>query len=172
MNRLKKWKDLYDHLEEVIMIVLLAAMVVILFYQIIMRYLFNDSPAWTEEIARYMFIWETWVGISVGAKYGKHIEVTMLVDRLPERGRAALRIIADLIVIAICLVVVRQGTVLVDRLLSVGSYSPALHIPMGYIYAAVPVGCGLMILRNLGSIFRAGGVLLGKKQTLLKGGEE
>lgn len=159
MNFLKSMKKVYDHIEEILLVILLAATVVILFYQIVMRYVFNNSPVWTEEVARYLFVWETWVGVSIGAKYGKHIEVTMIVDLFAEKGRAFFRILSDLIVIIICLVVVQQGSILVDKLLTIGSNSPALNIPMGYIYLSVPVGCGLMILRNIESICKAFGII-------------
>ncbi len=58
-------KKMYDRLEEGLIAALIAATTLIIFYQVVMRYVFHDSPAWSEEIARFMFVWESWLGVSL-----------------------------------------------------------------------------------------------------------
>ncbi|MCL2601411.1 MAG: TRAP transporter small permease subunit, partial [Treponema sp.] len=65
-----QWLDL--NAEITINIFLMSFMVIILFIQVIMRRVFNNSLFWSEELARYMFIWLVYLGISHGARLRKH----------------------------------------------------------------------------------------------------
>lgn len=170
MNRIKKLIKIYDYIEEIILIIMLSITVIIIFYQIVMRYIFNNSPTWTEELARYLFIWGSWVGVSIGAKYGKHIEITMLTDKLSKKGNALCRILSNAIVIVICLLITQQGTVLTEKMFNIGASSAAMQIPMGFVYLAIPVGCGLMALRNFEGIYNAIKILNGSREKV-EGGE-
>lgn len=60
----------YDHLEEALLFVILTAMVAIIFIQVVMRYVFNNALSWSEELARYLYVWSTWVGVSYSARRG------------------------------------------------------------------------------------------------------
>ena len=58
-----RWLD--DHLEEFLMAVLLLLITVIISYSVVMRYVFNDSPTWAEEITRFFFIWSAFLSIGL-----------------------------------------------------------------------------------------------------------
>ena len=73
MKRLSKFID--DHFEEMVIVMLLSVMTAAIFYQVIMRYLFNKAPSWTEELTRYAFIWCAYFGVSLGVKRNAHISV-------------------------------------------------------------------------------------------------
>ena len=66
---LKKW---FDNAEEYLLVGSLAFNVVLVFFQVVMRYVFQNSLSWSEELARYIFLWQTWVGASyaVEAEWG------------------------------------------------------------------------------------------------------
>ena len=53
-----------EKLEEYFLVISMIAMVVIIFLQVVMRYVFNNSLTWSEEIARYIFLWQIWIGVS------------------------------------------------------------------------------------------------------------
>ena len=61
-----------------------ALMVIIIFVQVIMRKAGN-SLSWSEELGKFLFVWISWMGISLGQREGEHIKITMLTDRLPFR---------------------------------------------------------------------------------------
>ena len=88
------------HLEEYFLFVILTAMVAIIFIQVVMRYVFNNSLSWSEELARYMYVWVTWVGVSYSVRNGSHLRITMLRDRLPLKGRQGLEILVTIVWIA------------------------------------------------------------------------
>lgn len=146
---------LYDHIEEVILVALFAIMVIVIFVQIVMRYGFNNSLSWSEELGRYIFVWLTWLGISIGAREGEHIKITILTDKMPFKTANVMNIVSEAVVIVICGVTVFYGIVMSDMLLGLNARSAVLHISQVWGHAAVPVGCGLMILRGIQSIWNS-----------------
>ena len=79
---MKKIIDYYNKAEEVIIVAGIAAMAIILFLQVVLRFVFSDPWVWAEEVSKIIFIWVSWLGISMGQKHGEHIKVTMLTERL------------------------------------------------------------------------------------------
>ena len=142
----------YDHMEEIFLLTVTLIMVGSIFLQVIMRYVFNNSLSWSEELGRYMFIWMSWVGVSLGAKYGQHIKIEVLVNKFPFKTRHIINIFSELIVIAINFVCVYYGYFLIKMLLNQGLISAPLQINQAWGYAAVPVGCAMMILRDIQAI--------------------
>ena len=139
-----------DRLEEVILILMFAGMVLIIFFQVIMRYGFNNSLSWSEELGKFLFVWLSWLGISIGAKRGEHIKITMLIDKLPFIKAHVLNIISEIIVMIICAITTYYGIILVIKQINV-NYA-GIKISMAWGYLAVVTGCCTMILRNISSI--------------------
>lgn len=164
----------YDHFEEIVLFIMMVIMVIVIFFQVIMRYVFNNSLSWSEELGRYIFIWLSWLGVSIGARKGGHIRIEMLADRLPFRSCQVLNIISDLIVLAICFVLVYNGVYLIDKLLMIKAKSAPLGISQAWGYAAVPVGCTIMIMRSLQSLWRSINLLRAGEHAVLEaeGSEE
>ncbi|WP_088105783.1 TRAP transporter small permease [Halalkalibacter urbisdiaboli] len=161
-----KWLD--DHIEEVILVVLSIVMVSVIFLQVVMRYVFGSSLSWSEELARYSFIWIVYVGISYGVKKQRHIKVDLLLLAFKDKGRIILNIIANLLFLAFAIFVIRYGYDIASKLLAFGQRSPANQIPMGYIYMAAPVGMGLTALRLIQNLIKQFKALLGKGGTEIK----
>ncbi len=148
----KKFWFVYDHLEEIFLAVLFIALVAITFLQVIMRFVFNNSLPWPEEAGKYLFVWLSWIGVSIGAKRGEHIKIEIITKKLPFRGAQVLNIITELITIGICFVTMYYGMLLVDMLLTVGIKNTVLHMNQSVGTAAIPIGCALMIMRCIQSI--------------------
>lgn len=72
------------------LVVLVAVMVSVVSAQVALRYLFNNSISWADEVSRLCFVWSMFIAIPLGLKSGAHIGVDMLVARLPRPARAAL----------------------------------------------------------------------------------
>lgn len=75
----------YNHLEELILVCMFAVMVIVIFVQVIMRFVFNNSLSWSEALARLLFVWLTWLGVSIGAREGEHIKITAITEKLPRK---------------------------------------------------------------------------------------
>ncbi|WP_034601835.1 TRAP transporter small permease [Clostridiisalibacter paucivorans] len=146
----KKIVSILDRVEGILLVTMFATMVLAIFLQVIMRYVFNNSLSWSEELGKFLFVWLSWIGISIGAKRGEHIKITMLVDKLPFIPGHIFNIISQLIVIGICSITVYYGVSLVMSQANV-NYA-GIKISMSWGYLAVVVGCSIMIIRCLVSI--------------------
>ncbi len=135
-----------------LLVVFGAVMSVIVLLQIIFRFVIFIPLPWSEELARYLMIWTGMVGSFVAMREGRHIGVTMVVDRLPPRAALAVSIFVQAVTIAFLVILAQQGLAL--TLVNLKQLSPAMRIPMFYPYLAVPVGAALMILELAAGILQ------------------
>lgn len=150
---MKKLLNLLDKIEETLLVTMFAGMVLVIFFQVIMRYAFNNSLPWSEELGKFFFVWISWLGISIGEKKGEHIKITILSDRFSFKITHILNILSEIIVIIICVVTVFYGIELVKTQAAV-PYA-GIKISMAWGYLAVVVGCSLMILRDIINIINS-----------------
>lgn len=151
-----------DALEEFLLVSALAFNVILVFLQVIMRYVFHNSLYWSEELARFVFLWFSWLGTSFAVREGAHLKVTILADRLGGLPKRLLELASLLIWLAFSIFLTCQGAKLTHFVASMGQTSPALYLPIATAYASVPIGSGLMTLRLL---FQLGGFFLGDGTT-------
>lgn len=146
------WKFLDKHLEEMLTVLLLSLMSLLICAQVFMRYVMDSSLAWSEELARYCFIWATYLGVSYAVKRNAHICVEAAITRLPARLKACFVVLSHLLFIVFAALVVKEGYALTLKIFKFGQTSSSLGLPMGVIYLAPTVGFGLVILRLVQSI--------------------
>ncbi|MDY4060701.1 MAG: TRAP transporter small permease [Anaerovoracaceae bacterium] len=137
---------IWNHLEEIILVPAFAISTILIFVQIILR-TFHSSLSWSEELVRYMYVWETWIGVSYAAKRGSHLRITMLKDKLKGKAQIALETFVVVIWIVFALFVFVQGIDAINTITAFSQKSSALRIPMQYCYLAIPVGMVLMSIR-------------------------
>lgn len=154
-------KLLDQHFEEALMTLLLALMSVLIGAQVFMRYVMGDSLAWSEELARYCFIWCTYLGVSYAIRTRAHICVEAGVSWLPARARAVARIVAHIVFIVFAVLVVKEGYALTMKIFSFGQTSSAMGLPMGWVYLAPTTGFALVVFRLLQEIVKEVAVLRG-----------
>jgi TRAP-type C4-dicarboxylate transport system permease small subunit len=128
-------------------VALFVAILVVMVLQVMFRYVLAAPLTWTEELARYLYIWACWLGAPVALRRGNHITITAASDRFPPRlGR-----LAALGTQALALVFLAQLT-LQGAILTVKSHSVqaiTLPIPWSVIYVAAPISAVLMILETV-----------------------
>jgi len=149
---MKVLRFLDDHLEEYLLIGSFFVTVTVIFIQVVARYVFNNSLTWSEEFARYIFVWQIWLGASYAAKINKHINITVAREKMPQRIQIVLEALVMILWIAFAVFMVVKGKDVIAYVLRSKQRTPALQIPMAIPYLSVPVGCGLMgfrILQNL-----------------------
>ncbi len=129
------------------LILLLAAMSVIIFINVIDRYFDGEALPWAEEVARHMMIWLTFLGAGPVLRYGGHLAVENLQDSLPRAGAIALRVVIALLLLAFFVFMIWYGLLYVQR--AQFQSTAATQISFAYIYAAMPVGGLLLILHFL-----------------------
>jgi TRAP-type C4-dicarboxylate transport system permease small subunit len=133
-----------------LLVLLGAAMSVIVLLQVIFRFVIHVPFPWSEEIARYMMIWMGMVGAFLALRHGRHIGVSIFVDRLPPSWKAMVTILVQVVTMGFLCIVVRYGMAL--AIFNRTQLSPAMQIPMIIPYMAIPVGAALMILELLRGI--------------------
>lgn len=129
------------------LILLLAAMAVIIFVNVGLRYLTNQSLEWAEEVSRHMMIWLTFLGAGPVLRYGGHIAVENLQDSLPRRMAIAVRVVVALLLFAFAGVMIWYGWLYMAR--AMFQLTAVTQIPFAYIYAAMPVGGVLLVVHML-----------------------
>lgn len=133
--------DGLNRLGEILCLVMLAAMVVITGLQIIFR--FFKALTWSEELARYLLVWSSFLGASCVYRSGGHISVTIVQNLLPPGGRRAVQVVVHLLCAVLFALMVYFGIIYAMK--QARQLSPAMRIPMSYPYASIPAG-GLMML--------------------------
>ncbi|UIJ36992.1 TRAP transporter small permease [Desulfobaculum bizertense] len=137
-----------DKLEEFISASCLAVMAVIIAVQVFQRYVLQSSLDWSEELARYLFIWSVYIGCSYATKKDRHLEVTILRSSFGPTVAKFVTIIAYICTIAFCICTTVWGFQMVDFLAGTGQKTPALEIQMYWVFLSVPVGMCLMAIRT------------------------
>ena len=120
-------------------------MVITVTWQVFSRYVLNDPSSFTEELSRYLMVWLGLLGASY--LFGKkgHLAITLLADNIPAKLNVALQLIINLLVLFFAsIAMIRGGSQLIGRTME--QFSPALHLPMGYVYCILPVSGCLIIL--------------------------
>lgn len=132
---------------EVFGAILLVCIVIALFIQVFTRYVLNNSFTWTEELARFCFIWFTMVGSAVVTRKGTHASITVLSNCLKGRaGKIHKTLVYAVIVVVMALVAVNAMPVIQT---SATRLSAALQLPYKYVFLAVPVGCFGIVLNAI-----------------------
>ncbi|MCD6420606.1 MAG: TRAP transporter small permease [Synergistetes bacterium] len=141
-----------------VVVVLMGAMSVLAFSAVIFRFVLHNPLTWSEEAARYMMVWVTFVGAGVAMEKGKHIGATLIVNKLPVELRKWCIVLSEVILVVFLGMLIYQGTnfLLILRLQT----SPAMGLPMVMPYFAIPFGCTYMFLHVLKMVFSKHLVLL------------
>lgn len=134
--------DGLERLLDAALIVLLLVMTASVVWQVFARYALAAAPSWSEEVARYLMVWVTFLGAAAVLRSGGHITVGVLADRLPPRLRAAVLVVRDLVILFAAGVLALYGW----RYAQAMGFqdSAALEISMSIPYAALWVGGGLI----------------------------
>ncbi|SFG12548.1 TRAP-type C4-dicarboxylate transport system, small permease component [Desulfotomaculum arcticum] len=146
-------RKVWNSLEEYILVFSLAFTVFLIFIQIVMRYVFHHSLSWSEELARYVFLWQIWLGASFAVKEHRHLRIEAIKNVLSPKAQKYFELITLVIWFGFSLFLAFKGAELTMILLQRGQVSPAMRLPMAYAYASVPVGCGLMAIRLIEEMF-------------------
>jgi C4-dicarboxylate transporter, DctQ subunit len=125
-----------------------------MFVEVIRHEVFAYSSIWGEEIVRYAFIYLAWIGAAAAVRERAHIRIDVLMHYLPDRGKALLYILGDLVMLGVAVVAVYWSFETVTVSWKFGSVSHGLRVSMVWFLMAVPFGFTLMIFRLIQSLLR------------------
>jgi C4-dicarboxylate transporter DctQ subunit len=144
VRALTRFDDLLAKGEAAVVIGLVVVMTVVVFLQVIYRYVLTQPLHWSEELARYLFVWLSILGATLGLQKQGHFGLDIFFRMLPKQGQWLMRLLIHLLMGAVVLVLVVYGVTLVQK--TVLQESPAMGISMSWAYASLPVGAALMAI--------------------------
>lgn len=164
---MKKLKAVLDRGLGGTVVVLMAAAVVNVLWQIFTRFILNDPSSFTDELARFLLIWIGLLGGAYAAGQRLHLAIDLFSHKLDPRGRLRHTLIVEVLIFVFALLVLGVGGVQLVRItLLLGQTSAALQVPLGYIYLALPVSGLLMMSYAALFITDHWQVLTGRKPAL------
>ena len=120
----------------------------IVFYEVVMRYIFNSPTIWVEEISRFLQIWATYLALTYSFHKRDFIRITFIYDKLSLRGQRFLDIISFVFIIFFSSVVVYYGWIIAKDSFDVGRTSSSmLDLPAFISEFAIPICFGFLLLK-------------------------
>jgi TRAP-type C4-dicarboxylate transport system permease small subunit len=133
--------------------IVLAVMTLAVFVQVVLRYLGLTGIDGLEEVPRFLFVWLVMIGSAAAMQRGEHTVLDYFVNLLGPRGRACMLILTNAVGVALFLYLIKLSLVLVPN--AQLQTSAGLGLPLGWVYAAVPIGAALIILPMVRNIIAA-----------------
>jgi TRAP-type transport system small permease protein len=117
-----------------VMVIFLAAMVVMVFGNVVLRYAFNSGITVSEELSRWLFVWMTFLGALVALRTHHHLGTDSLIARLPVTGKKICLGASHALMLYLCWLMF-QGS-WQQTLINWGTTSAVMEASMGYFYAS------------------------------------
>jgi TRAP-type C4-dicarboxylate transport system permease small subunit len=149
---MKTLNDLFFRLVEALLVIMLSAMVVMVFGNVVLRYGFNSSIISSEELSRFLFIWITFLGAIVTLRENAHLGVDTLVRKLSLTGKKTAAIVSNLMMIGCCTLMF-YGT-FKQHTINASTRSAVTEIPMIWVYGVGYVASIAMALILVGKLVR------------------
>ena len=133
---------------------LYTLVVIAIFMEVFRRFFLSYSSIWSEEIARYAFIYITWIGAAAAIRERAHIRIDVFLPLLPDKGKAVVFIFGDIITLILSCIALYWSIEPVLTSIHFGSVTHGLRISQAWILMAVPLGFSMIILRLIQSMKR------------------
>ncbi|MDC7232817.1 MAG: TRAP transporter small permease [Spirochaetales bacterium] len=163
MNTIKNILNKLDKLSDYFLMLCLGIMGVVLFMQVVFRYVLKDPLIWSEEAARYLHVWITLFGIRFGLKNKAHLNVSFFFNKFNQKVQSFIKLFTDIFII-ICIIIYLPGALLFvqDQKLIVSS---AMGVNMGLVYVPAILGFISAIFYLLNECFKSLTAILGKMES-------
>lgn len=136
------------------LIAAMAAILLVVVWQVISRYLLKDPASVTEELSRFLLIWIGILGSAYAYRQKVHLGFNLMVNRQSETMRRLIMTFVELLVVTFCvLVLIVGGNALVSLTLDLNQISAALGVKMGWIYTVLPVSGVIMVFYSFINIY-------------------
>jgi len=144
-----------DRLLGWLLVALMGAAVVNVLWQVFTRFVLGNPSSFTDELARYLLMWIGLLGASYAAGRQLHLAIDLLPSKLVGHARFYVGVLIESCIFIFALgVLVYGGVRLVVLTLSLGQTSAALHVPIGYVYLALPLSGLLIMFYSVGAALR------------------
>lgn len=141
-------------IEGLFCVLLLIVMTILMFTEVVARYIFGSSFIWIEELSRYMFIWLAFISAAYVTATQAHIRVDVALSVFPKKIQPIIKKVGLVIWLIFSAVITYVGFDYSITMLNVGGDSPALGLSKGIIYLGIPIGYFLMSVRLVFALFK------------------
>ena len=145
MKSYKKFVDAVNSASFWVAIATTSVMSVMVVLQVFFRYVLKTSLSFSEELARYLFVWSTFLGSAIAFSKRAQVSIEIIVAKLPTKTKKGAIVVTNFFSAVFFVLMIVYGIQMIFRTMS--QTSPALGISMSYVYAAVPIA-GLVMLIN------------------------
>lgn len=125
-------------------VVISIVMICVTLAQVVFRYVITAPLPWSEELARYCFVWIVFLGGAIGLSRGIHLGVDIVVNLLPARIQRLFDVLTSVLIACFAAIVIYASVPVLN--MNMLQRSPALGVQMSWIYIAIPVSMGLIFL--------------------------
>jgi TRAP-type C4-dicarboxylate transport system permease small subunit len=133
-------------------VLILAAMVIMAFLQVVLRNVFSTGILWADTMLRHMVLWIGFLGASLAAQSERHISIDVLSRFVPERAKHLLRSVIYLFAAIVCFILAEASLTFLAAERQAGTILLTIgetDLPGWYFQLIIPVGFGLIALRFL-----------------------
>ena len=135
------------NLEEVILVFGIILMIVVIFLQVVARYFVNMSLPWSEELARYVFVWQVWLAVPYTVIKGRHIRLELLPEVVGPKAKYALDMVFFGVSAGFFAFLCIESWTVTQGIIKMNQLTPVMHFPKWICYLSVPVGSALAVFR-------------------------
>jgi len=147
-------REAYHRLEEGLLAFILAAMTLLTFLQVVLRYVFNTGLLWALESTTYMFGWLVLIGIAYCVRERAHIGVDALIRVLPAKGRRYIGLVVVFLTLVYTGLMLYGGIIYIDKMHTIGVEAEDIPIQRWILSLCVPIGFALLGVRLLEMAWR------------------
>lgn len=153
MKKCLKWLDRYAEIAVIAVAIILI--VIIMSAQVVMRRLVGSALSWSEELARYLFIYIGFLSVSLTLRNGTAIRIDMVMNLFPKPVQKVVKIMVQVLLLVFFLFVTKVSF---DIFETMTQMSPTLMISMKWVYLSAVIGFLLAVVRliqNLWDLLRS-----------------
>ncbi len=147
-------RDIDKNGERYLLLVFYSLVVAVIGLEVVRRFVLSFSSIWGEEIARFAFIYLTWIGASAGVKNRSHIRIDVIYSLIPSRNHVWLYVLAEVATLAFAIVALFYSLTPIITSVQYDNVTDGLRINRSFFLVAVPLGFAMTVVRVVQNIIR------------------
>ena len=150
MNRVIKLFGYLETIIKVLIALIVLVMFILVFMNVVLRYVFSSGITWSTEVARYLLIWLIFLGAVLAFKENAHLNVDVLFKKFKPKMKKFVYVLSSFLMLFVTYLML-DGS-FKTTMTNINSYSPAAGVPMWIVHSSVLVGAlgiGSLIIYNL-----------------------
>lgn len=126
---------------------LLLSLALLVFWQVIMRKVFNSPLGWVEEIVRIFLVWVSFLGAYVALHNNQHLLMSLMIDKLPKNRKNILLLITNSMILILLMIIVVYGAEFINQMGNI--QMPVTGVKNFYVFGVMWISLSLMLLETI-----------------------